>query len=148
LKNTQNDLEETKVALQKTQEELMEMKVLAGIGSWVEQARVLVLKEFGLHVDRISMSQAWRDLLQREGEVKVLKRISHLFGMNKEEWLLVSKQFHSQSRSSMFHCCPPYDEALKLLDHLPQQYRASRETFKKMLCAVDKGMPHEDDTPL
>eukprot|EP00731_Ephydatia_muelleri_P031219 Em0022g733a len=127
-------------------EEAESRVAIAGIGSWVEEARILVLHKLGYtNADRRTLSQEWYKLSKDKERDKTLqtnfdKAISELFGLKSFEWTKISRDFYQKQRHTTVHERPSAEDAVKLVARLPNPFSNDqyKGIFQKLIEHVAK----------
>ena len=107
---------------------------IAGVCSWIEEARILVLHKLGNDgADYITLATEWHRLSKRKLCDEDLQKdfdsvIEELFDLNPDEWRKVSYDFYHKQKQSIVHERPPAEEVLEHLALLPQPF--SNEEYK------------------
>lgn len=149
LDRMKHELNLTNNSLDELQHEMMEWKVFSGIGSWIAHAKFLVLKEhYRFDVDEMSLDHDWRRLVMENGIPRTLQTIKKLFGLDRKQWEILSLQFHKKCRNVPFYYITPYEDAVKLLDHLPYKFAKSKSIFLQLLDRVNDLKSDNNDVKL
>ena len=127
---------------------------MSGIGSWVEEARILVLHRLGnTDVDHKTQPQEWHKLSESLKSCEEKKQlfntvVKELFGLRSYEWTKISSYFYQQ-RNITVHHHPPKEEAIELLKKLPPPFsnQEYKSLFEKLIDNVARLVDAtEDDT--
>ena len=126
---------------------------IAAIGSWVEEARILVLQNLGYtNISRQTLSTNWHkfsELKSKDGTLasSFHKVINDLFGLKSFEWTKISIDFYSKKRNGTVHERPPAEKALTLLPLLPDPFNnvKNKELFKKLIEKVAKQIANTEE---
>ena len=129
------------------------MVAIAGIGSWVEEARILVLHKLGyIDADRIKSNKEWykvsiewhklsQDMVGDQTlQSNFDKAISELLGLKSFEWTKISRDFYHKQRHTTVHKRPSADDAVKLVARLPNPFSNDqyKGIFQKLIEHVAK----------
>jgi hypothetical protein len=132
LNRTDEELHETKEKLNRTDEELNKIRSLSAIGAWIETARRQIVWKIDSSVprDKKLANEAWKTIKDREQDV--LKTANELYFFINDDWRYVSEELYA-TRNNEFHYQPSFEETIKLLDYLPEEYRQDKEFFEKFI---------------
>lgn len=124
--------------LRKRLERLEEMEIYSSIGAWIEEARFQILVNCGEDVEWSNFSQKWKIFVQNKANgIIITDKLKSLFGMSQGEWKRLSIDFYNE-RNKSSHYCPPFQEAMALLEFLPSKFTAQKNIFQKLIDGVEK----------
>ena len=115
---------------------------IAGVCSWIKEARLLVLHRLGYtDADHTTLSSDWLELSKRKQNDVIFEKdfdcvVQHLFGLRPDEWKVISYEFyHIQHRGVFIHERPPVKQVLQCLTLLPAPFCNDEDVcvFQKLI---------------